>query len=126
LLISSIVASNTCSVFAADATPIKSGQPAPYDGLLLTPEKAQEVKNTYVERDGYKLLNDSLQKSLDLSGGAFNLSEQKVNILLEQNNKLAVNLNEARTTSNFEKFMWFGLGVLGASLAVYGVKKAAQ
>jgi len=117
LLVSSMIVNSV--VIADDAVVLNKGQPAPYTGLLLTEEKANSVYN---DLNKYKLLNESLQRTVFLYEQNEKLQEKRVNVLLEQNDKLAINLQQARTVSNWEKVLWFGLGFLSVGLGIYGVQ----
>ncbi len=111
------------TAFAQDVTKLNKDEKAPYEGYLFPPQKASELKDAVIERDGYKLLNHSLEKSLELQKKNIDLQEQKVDIVLEQNFKLTKSLNDERSMTSWERIGWFTLGVLGTGLAVYGASK---
>lgn len=108
---------------AEEAIVLNQGQPAPYTGLLLDQNKANEL---YTDLNNYKLLNNSLEKSVKLYLDNEDLYNKKINMLLEQNNKLADNLNKVRSSSDWEKVLWFGLGFFSVGLGIYGVKAVTK
>ena len=117
LLVSSMIVNNLAH--ADEAIVINKGQAAPFTGLLLTEEKANTVYN---DLNKYKLLNESLEKTVVLYKQNEDLYDKKITVLLEQNDKLAENLQQARSTSNWEKVLWFTLGFFSVGLGIYGVK----
>ncbi len=124
-----IVLSNIFNVYAQELDKVKSvekGDAAPYKGLLFPVEMIPELRNTYLERNSYKLLNDSLQTSLTLSEDISKKNQDKVNILLDQNDKISKQLNETRTFSTLERITWFTLGIFATGLAFYGASKLAK
>lgn len=125
LLITSIL-SGQIALAEGEAVSIRKNDPAPFAGVLLSNEKANELNNGLNERDQLKLLNESYTKTIKLYKDNEDLYNNKVNTLLTQNDKLAQSLYDARETTAWERFGWFALGVVGTSLAVYGVKKATQ
>lgn len=112
--------------FAQDVQYLSKDQKAPFEGFLFTAPKASELKDAVIERDNYKLINLSLEKSLELEKKNSELQNQKVNVVLEQNLNLTKSLNEERSMSNWERILWFGLGVVGTGMAVYGASKIAK
>lgn len=109
---------------AEDATALKKGDKATFDGILISQDKAQEIKNTSVERDNLLQINDSLNKSLILQSQISDLNQQKVNILQDQDTKLAKSLQDSQSMNNWEKIMWFSLGFIIPVAGFYGVRQA--
>lgn len=105
---------------------LEKGKQSPYTGYLFTPEKADSIRKQLIEGDTYKLLNQSLEKSLELEHKTVDLSNLKITNLSEQNDKLAKSLYEERSMSNWERIGFFALGVIGTGLAVYGIKQATK
>ena len=112
--------------WAQDSVVLPKDAPAPFAGILLSPEKAQELKNAVIERDGYLKLNDSFKKSLDLSVDMVNKQDEKVKLLMDQNDNLAKSLYSERSMSDVTKIIIFGAGVLSTVLIMYGVQKVKQ
>lgn len=131
LLIFSIIASlniavPSYAVDTEDAVYILKHDPAPYDGVLLPLKKAEQVRRELIEADALKAINESYVKSILLYKQTLQLSDQKYNTLLDQNDKLALALTESRKSNDLQKILWFGLGVLATGFAVYGAKKITQ
>jgi hypothetical protein len=110
----------TNSLFAQDPTLLKAKQPAPYDGLLFSQEKAEEVKTKLIEGDQMKLLNDSLLKSISIYKDNDSIYTQKVNLLQQQNDSLAKSLYDERSSNFWRSVLFMGLGIVVTGLAVYG------
>lgn len=110
-------------VLADEVVPIKKNDPSPIDGFVITQQHANNIKVLAQERDGYKLLNDSFQNSLKLQENIINSQDNKVNLLIGQNEKLAKSLYDERTMTNWERVGWFTLGIIATGFAIYAVKE---
>ena len=109
MLISSSVFADTSVV--QDSVLLNTGDRAPFPGWLA-PGGEDKLKD-------YKLLTDSLNKSIDLYKANETLYTQKVTILTTQNDSLSKAVYEVKASNDLEKFLYFGLGVLAAGLSIY-------
>ena len=124
LLISLTIVSN--SLYAGDAVFLEKDKAAPFDGVLLPQDKALAIKQMTLEHDTYLLMNQSLEKSLSLQKNIIQSQDDKVNILLQQNDKLAKSLGDERSMSNWERIGFFALGAVLTTAIAYGASKAAR
>lgn len=115
---------NLC--YAEDVIRLEKDKPAPFTGYLFTDSKTKEIRIQLLEREAYKELNESLEKTNSLYKQNTEMKDQQIKIITEQNTNLAKNLREERSTSNWERFMWFGLGVLATGAALHGLKEIAR
>ena len=109
-----------------EAKYLPQGTPTPYEGYLLTPSKTKEIRQQLIDAETLKLINTSLTTTLQRQKDITALTEDKVKIVSEQNDKLAKALISERSVNNWERLLWFSLGVVGAGFAVWAVKKVAQ
>ena len=121
LIIFSFLSTNTLR--ADESVFLDKDQKAPFSGYLLPESKLRELRNNTLERDTLKELNSSLKTSLDLQTTNSNLKDQKVNLLLEQNDKLAKTAYDNRQLNTWEKLGYFVAGILVTGLAIKGVNE---
>lgn len=108
------------SAFADQALKVKTGDTVPYDGTLLDKEKADKIRDQLIERDEFEKLNFSYQKSIDLYKANETIYNQENSLLLGRNIELSKALNDAKSTSDITKILYFTLGIGIAGLGVYG------
>lgn len=113
----------TNNVMADDVIPLLKGAPAPYSGVLFPLDKAKDMQKTVIERDNYKLLNYSLQESIDLDKKTEAALTAKVDYLFQQNSSLSDEVYKFKESNSWHNFMWFLTGVLATTITVYGVSK---
>jgi hypothetical protein len=123
---SSLLVFTTGAVASEDAVYVEKGSPAPYSGVLLPLDKANELRKAVIELETLRATNSSYEKSVKLYQKSIQLSDLKVNMLTEQNEKLSQAVVESRSSGDLQKILWFGLGVIATGFALYGAKKATQ
>lgn len=111
---------------AEPSVPLKKGVPAPFSGVLLNNDKANEIKQKLIEKDRLELLNKSFELSIDLYKQDSVICEKRHNACMKEANSLSTDLQIARQTSDLTKVLWFGGGVLATILVIYGVKEATR
>ena len=120
------ITSNSYAAQKEESRFLEEGTPAPFSGYLIPPSTTKELKDAVIERDGFKLINTSLEKSISIYKQNETLYTDKVNVLVNQNDNLAKSLESARSTSDLTKILWFGLGVVATGFAIYGAKAATK
>lgn len=126
LIILTIVSNSFFAHAEEGVTSITKGTPAPYDGVLLNNDKANQLRKDLLDLDTEKELNKSLQRSMDFYKIKDEYSSNQINILLEQNMKLNGALNSELNNDKYQNLLWFSLGVLATGLSVYAAQKIIQ
>lgn len=101
---------------------LEKDEKAPFSGVLIKEQLVRELKTKAEDSDRYKLITESLERSIDIYKENETLYTSKVKLLVERNDSLSASLESARDTSDLTKILWFGLGVVASGLAVYGAK----
>ena len=116
----------TSNCFANEAINLKKDERAPFEGVLFPFDQAQKIRYQLLECDIKKELVVSYEKTIRLYKENETYYDNKVNILLKQNDELSKALTESKTSSDLSKILWFGLGVVATGLAVYGAKQITK
>lgn len=116
ILLASLFGSN---VYAEDQVVfIKKNDPAPYDGVLFTEKKAQEIRLQLIDGDLNKDLNESYKRTVELQKLIIEGKDKQNTMLLDQNDKLAKTAYDSQKMSNWEKAGYFVGGILVTGMAV--------
>lgn len=105
---------------------LEQGAAAPFQGYLFPKDKALDLRKELIELDTLKALEKSYIKSIDLYILNENRMNEKINILLEHNDKLASTLAKSEDRDAFENKIWFAMGILVTGLAVYGAGQLSK
>ncbi len=108
---------------AQEAVALNQGQAAPFTGILITPKAAQDFKNTVIERDGLEDLQTSYERSIEMYKKTDELQQKKIDLLLTQNDKLAVRLGDSLSMNTWERIGWLSLGIVATGIAAYGLQQ---
>ncbi len=101
-------------------------QKAPYDGYLFTPDMEKEVRLNTINLKYSEELNASLVKINAIHKDNLQILDQRVKLYQDQSDSLAKSLESSRSTSFFEKTLYFGLGAIITGGIAYGVTKSLR
>lgn len=96
------------------------------DSWIFSPAKAKDVRDRLIDLDTYQKLNESLNKSIELYKKNEVINDNKINLLIEQNDRLAKSLLAERTVGGWERFGYFLLGIVATVGAGFAIKKAGD
>jgi hypothetical protein len=96
------------------------------EAWVFSPDKALEVRNKLLDLQTDETIIQSLNRTVDLYKANDQINTDKVNLLLQQNDKLAKAAGEERGLNDWERIGFIGLGVAAAVLAGFVMKKAGQ
>jgi hypothetical protein len=103
----------------ADPVDLNKGQPAPFTGILFTPEDDKKLRDMYIEKE-------ALEKKFTYIQEDNKLLLDKSKLWQDQSEVLSKRLVEAQNDSFWKKSMFFALGVIATVGAAYAVKGATR
>ena len=114
------------SVVAQESVALQKDTKAPFDGILFTTEKAQAIRKELIEKDQFKLFNETLLQNEVYYKQIIKNDNTQIKLVLEQNTSLVKQAEKAGKLTSFEKMLWVGLGVAATSLAIMGAGSLAK
>src|SRR5690606_36080133 len=100
ILLIFLIAGN--NVQAYDSVFLSKNDPAPYEGLLFNIKDANKLRIELIEKDTFKTLNDSYERSLKLLDGNLKLKDEQIDLLVNRNIDLTKSLNSQKSMNNYE------------------------
>lgn len=105
-----------------NVVPIKKGEAAPFEGVLFTEDKANEVRRDLLELDKQRYMVESRNERLGILQSRIELKDEEIELFRVQNDRL---VKHSKTT-DVERMVWFALGVIATGAAVYGAGSLAR
>lgn len=113
---------NTGLACPEDIQIIEKGTTANCTGFLFSPEAARQADEAADDRDFYKNLSDKLIERQKLSDERTEVLDKRLQLYIEQSEILSQQLVERENRSEWQKVLYFSLGVVVTGLAVSGAK----
>lgn len=109
--------------YAEDTVFLNQNDKAPFSGYLFTESKTKEIRNQLIEREEYKGLVESYEKTDKWLKENLDLKDKQLTYAMERMDNLSKTLQSERTTSNWERVLWISLGIAATGLAGYAFKE---
>lgn len=107
------------NTFANDVVAIKKGDPAPFDGFVITHQQEQK----------FRLLNENnrrLMELSDLQNEKINILDQRIKIRDAHVEDMSKELTERRSDGTFSKIFYFVLGAAVTTGVAYSVSRVIK
>lgn len=115
------------TVFAADCKDavklIKEGEKAECTGFLFSPDAEKKASQAHDDVKYYKDLSELLRKRNQLTNEEIKVLDERLKLYQDQSHLLAEQLNKKEREDFWQKTIYFGMGILATSIAVYGASK---
>ena len=126
ILLIFLIAVNSIPSAAYDAKLLEKGDISPFQGVLFSTDDANKIRVELLERDTFLFLNESYKRSLDLTDKNMKLKDEQLDLVMNRNLDLTKALNSQKDMNNWERALWFGLGIAVSTLTLYGLKNATK
>lgn len=124
MLIFSTVVSNSSQAY--DGKLLEKGTEAPFQGVLFNTTDANKIRVELLEKDTLVFLTDSYKRSLDLTDKNMKFKDEQLDIVISRNLDLTKALNSQKSMNDWERVLWFGLGIATSTLTLYGLKHVSR
>jgi|688.fasta_scaffold00313_51 hypothetical protein len=114
------------NIRAEEVIVLNKGDIAPFAGILMDNNKANDVRLKLTELDFQKSLNSSYEKSIKLYKDNEIYYVEKTNTLLSQNKDLINTMRASESLNKWENMAWFGLGIIVTIAGGLLVRQAAR
>lgn len=120
LILIFVLFANNALACSEDVQIIEKGQTANCTGFLFSPIAAKKADEAADDRDYYKKLSEKLEQRQKLQDERSKVLDKRLQLYMEQSHILSEKLTERENRSEWEKVLYFSLGVVVTGVAVYG------
>lgn len=103
--------------------PINKQQSAPCDGFFFSDQAEKDASNAKLDAELHKSVNDVLVKKIDLLNQDNALLERRLNLYIQQSERLSDSLSKKETNEGLYRFLYFSLGVVVTGVIAANVHK---
>lgn len=118
------------NVLAADCKEavslINEGQKAECTGFLFSPEAEKKASQAYDDAKYYKDLSELLHKRNELTNKEIQILDERLKLYQDQSHLLAQEVQKKEKEDFWQKTLYFGLGIVATSIAIYGASELTK
>lgn len=102
---------------------LEEGQKAPCTGFLFSPDAEKKASQAVDDVKYYKDLSEMYQKRTDLANKELQVMDERLKLYMNTTTELAQEVNRKERQDFWQRTLYFGLGILVTSIAVYGASQ---
>jgi len=106
-----------------EAQYLEKGQTANCTGILLSPEASKKADEAILDAKHYKELSERLFERRNATNKEISILDQRLKLYMDQSQLLAERVTKKENEDNWQKFAYFGLGVLITGVIAANVKR---
>lgn len=107
------------NAFADGLVVLKKGDTCPFDGYLLSKDQASKIYTELEACDRIRLINTSLNKSIELYKSNEVEYKTEISDLKIQNSNLVLAIDKATTDNTWKNILWFSLGAIVTGFVIH-------
>jgi hypothetical protein len=105
---------------------LEEGKPAPCTGFLFSPSAEKQASKAVDDAKYYKELSDLLHNKNELLISELKVQDERLMLYMKSTHELAQEVNRKQNEDFWQKTLYFSLGIVTTSLAVYGAAQLSK
>lgn len=107
-------------------TLINEGQKAECTGFLFSPDAEKKASQAYDDAKHYKELSELLHRRSELTNQEIKILDERLKLYQDQSHLLAQEVQKKEKEDFWQKTLYFGLGIVATSVAIYGAAQLGK